>query len=176
MVDALASLPDCKAWLGLTSTVDDVLLAALIGDVSRAILADLGRAAVLPATYIDTLDGGASVLSLRQWPVTRVLACIADGVPLSAAASPGQAGFVLEGTDAAPPGTMQRVVYRGGLFPCGAQNVAVTYRAGYEILAEAVVVPSASPFVVTVSAPYGAWQIDTGVVGARAPYVASGGS
>ena len=176
MSNALASLADCKAWLGLATTTDDALLTTLIGDVSRAILADLGRAAVLPTTYVDTLDSsGGSAIPLRQWPVTRVLSCLVDGLPLAAAASPGKPGFVLEGADAAPPGTMQRLLYRGGVFPAGAQNVSVTYRAGYEILGEAAMVSAAAPYTVTAQAPYGAWQVDTGVTGAQVAYTVSAG-
>ena len=176
MADALASLADCKAWLGLATTTDDTLLSTLIGDVSRAILADLGRAAVLPTTFVDTLDGGgASAIALRQWPVTRVLSCLVDGLPLAAAPSPGRPGYVLEGAEVAPPGTMQRLFCRGGVFPAGAQNVSVTYRAGYEILAEAAVVPPTPPFTIVAQALYGVWQIDTGVVGTRGPYTAAAG-
>ena len=176
MANALASLTDCKAWLGVATAADDALLLALIGDVSRAILVDLGRSAVLPTTFVDTLEGsGSSALALRQWPVTRVLSCLVDGVPLVAATSPGQSGYVLEGADAVPPGTMQRVLYRGGVFSAGVQNVSVTYRAGYEILNEAAMVPSTPPYSVVAQVPYGAWQVDTGVVGAKAPYTASAG-
>ena len=177
MPSTLTSLADCKAWLGLTSTTDDVLLGTLIGGVSQAVLTDLGRAAVLPTTYIDTLDGGgASALALRQWPVTRVLTCLVEGQTLTPASLPGQSGWVLEGAAPAPPGAMQRIAYPGGGFPCGWQNVTVTYRAGYEILGEAAVVPSTPPFVVAALAPYGAWQVDTGVAGASAAYVAAGGT
>ena len=67
----LVSLADCKAWLGLASTTDDALLAGLITSISQAILADLGRATVLPASYTETFDsGGEASLPLRQWPVT----------------------------------------------------------------------------------------------------------
>ena len=176
MPGTLTSLADCKAWLGLASTTDDALLGGLIGGVSQAILADLGRAAVLPATYVDTLDGGGDALALRQWPVTRVLSCLVDGQPLAPAALPGQPGWVLEGADPAPPGAAQRLIYRGGGFPRGRQNVAVTYRAGYEVFGETAVVPSAPPYSVAALAPYGAWQGDTGVTGASAPYVVAAGT
>jgi len=176
MPDALTSLADCKAWLGLTTSVDDALLGTLIGDVSRAILADIGRAAILPATYVDTLDGGGEgALALRQWPVTRVLACQVDGMPIAPSSMPGQLGWLLDGADPAPPGSMQRLLFRGGVFPRGAQNVSITYRAGYEIVGEQALVPNAAPFVVTALAPYGTWQVDTGVAGAQAGYAASAG-
>ena len=60
-------------------------------------------------------------------------------------------------------------------FPRGMQNVCVTYRAGYEVLAESSVVPGIAPFAVAALAPYGAWQGDTGVAGASTAYAATNG-
>ncbi len=177
MPGSLTSLADCKAWLGLTTTTDDALLATLAGAVSQAILADLGRAAVLPSTYVDTLDGGgAATLTLRQWPATRLLSCTIDGVPQMPAPTPTQPGLVLEAADAAPPGSAQRLHYRGGAFARGTQNVSVTYRAGYEIIGEMTIVPTALPFTVTALGPYGVWQTDSGVTGADSPYGAASGT
>ena len=176
----LASLVDCKAWLGITSASDDALLAGLITSVSQAIAADLGRG-LFPATYTEALDGGdAATLPLRQWPVSGVSSCSVDGVPLAASAGPGRSGWVLDGAsssanNAAPPGTMQRLGLRGRVFPIGFGNVAVTYRAGYEILDEAATVPTTAPYVVTALAPFGAWMLDTGVSGAPGAYTVSGG-
>lgn len=171
----LASLADCKAWLGLTTTTDDALLAGLISAVSTAILADLGRT-VLPATVSETLDGGGAALPLRQWPVTSVAAVAIDGVALTPSPAPGAGGWRLDPADAAPPGAMQRLGYVAGRFPRGDGRVSVTYRAGYEVLGEAATVPATAPFVVTAQAPFGAWALDTGVVGAPGPYVAAAGT
>ena len=173
----LANLADCKAWLSLTSTADDTLLSGLITAISRAILADLGRM-VLPQTYNEVLDGGgATALPLREWPVTSVQSCLLDGVSLKAAAAPGQGGYVLDDAGPAPPGAMQRLLYQGGSFPAGPRSVAVSYRAGYEIIGETALVPAATPYVVTAQAPFGAWAQDTGVAGAPGPYtVDAGGS
>ena len=171
----LASLADCKAWLSLTSTADDALLCGLITAVSRAILADLGRM-VLPKTYSEGLDGGgATALPLREWPVTSVQSCVLDGVSMQAAAAPGQGGYVLDDAGSAPPGAMQRLLYQGGSFPTGPRSVAVTYRAGYEIVGEAALVPVAAPYLVTAQAPFGAWAQDTGVAGAPGPYAVAAG-
>jgi hypothetical protein len=172
----LTSLADCKAWLGVTSTADDTLLAGLITSISQAILADLGRPSILPQSYVETLDGDtACVLALRHWPAAALIACTIDGATVPISSGPGQTGLVLETADTAPPGVMQRLAYRGGTFSCGIQNVCVTYRAGYEVLGETAAVPAAAPFIVTALAPYGAWQQDTGVVGASASYVAANG-
>ena len=69
---------------------------------------------------------------------------------------------------------MQRLSYRNGRFARGA--IAVTYRAGYEIVAEVATVPASAPFTVQALAPFGAWSADTGVAGAPRPYAVAGGS
>jgi hypothetical protein len=66
----LVSLADLKSWLGITGTEDDVLLARLITQISRAIFNFIDRPAILPSAYTETYDGGNDVsIMLRQWPV-----------------------------------------------------------------------------------------------------------
>ena len=171
----LTTLAAAKQWLGLTSSADDALLGGLISAISQAILGDLGRA-VLPTNYTEIFDGGgASELPLRHWPVTQVQSCMLDGTMLAASMAPGQGGFVLDAADFAPPAAMQRLAYRCGRFPWGRQNIAVAYRAGYEILQETALVPATAPYVVTVAAPFGAWCLDTGVSGASGSYSVANG-
>ena len=172
----LTCLADCKAWLGLTSSADDPLIGELVTAVSQAIVADLGRSAILPLTCLETLDGGGeSAIALRHWPISRLLSCTIDGVAVATSVAPGYSGVVLDIADRAPPGQMQRLAFRGGTFPSGIQNIAVAYRAGYEILGEAAVVPTAAPYTLAVLQPYGAWRIDTGVTGLGASYTAQAG-
>ena len=172
----LTCLADCKAWLGLTSGTDDSLIGELVTAVSQAILADLGRSTILPLTCLETLDGGGeSAIALRHWPITRLLSCAIDGVAMATSVAPGHRGVVLDVADSAPPGAMQRLAFRGGVFSSGIQNIAVAYRAGYEILAEAAVVPSAAPYALAALQPYGAWRSDTGVTGLAASYTAGAG-
>jgi hypothetical protein len=160
----LAALADCKAWLGLTSTTDDALLAGLITAVSRAILADLGRI-VLSAPVTETVTDGSP---LRQWPVTALLACSAAGVALPTTA------YALEPADPAPPGRPQRLI----LFPPwrGHRAVVASYQAGYAITGEAASVPTTAPFTVAAQVPYGDWASDLGVDGATGGYAVSGGT
>jgi hypothetical protein len=124
----------------------------------------------LPSAYTETYDGGNEVsIMLRQWPVTGVTSCSVDGVtvpptpPLVAGAS-AQIGYVLDSSNAAPPGAMQRLSLRGYLFTCGVQNVTISYNAGYQISNESVVIPATSPYSVSAQAPYGDWASDGGVV------------
>jgi hypothetical protein len=165
----LVSLADLKSWLGITGTDDDVLLARLITQISRAIFNVIDRPAILPSAYTETYDGGNDVsIMLRQWPVTGVSSCIVDGVtippspPLVGSAS-AQIGYVLDSSDAAPPGAMQRLSLRGSLFTCGVQNVTISYSAGYQITNESAVIPTSPPYSVSAQAPYGDWATDGGV-------------
>ena len=166
----LVSLADLKSWLGITGTDDDVLLARLITQISRAIFNVIDRPAILPSAYTETYDGGDDVsIMLRQWPVIGVSSCIVDGVaippspPLVAGAS-AQIGYVLDFSVAAPPGAMQRLSLRGFLFTCGIQNVTISYGAGYQITNESAVIPTTPPYSVPARAPYGNWASDGGVV------------
>ncbi|MGH6936360.1 MAG: phage head-tail connector protein, partial [Methylocella sp.] len=153
----------------ITGTDDDVLLARLITQISRAIFNAIDRPAILPSAYTETYDGGNDIsIVLRQWPVTGVSSCIVDGVaippspPLIAGAST-QSGYVLDNSDAAPPGAAQRLSLRGFLFTCGVQNVTISYSAGYQITNESAVIPTSPPHSVTAKAPYGDWASDGGV-------------
>ncbi len=175
----LVSLADLKSWLGITGTDDDVLLARLITQISRAIFNVIDRPAILPSAYTETYDGGDEVsIMLRQWPVTGVTSCIVDGVaippapPLVGGAS-AQIGYVLDSSGNAPPGAMQRLSLRGYLFTCGVQNVTISYSAGYQITNESVVIPTTPPYSVPAQAPYGSWASDGGVARSNGVSLAS---
>lgn len=172
----LTTLDAVKQWLGVTSPTDDALIGGLITAVSQAILADLGRGSLLPTVYTETFDGGGrDLIGLGQWPVTQILSVALDGMALGASGTSTQRGYVLDAAGAAPPGAMQRLAYRGGIFPRGRQNVVVAYRAGYEVLGEPAAVPAAPPYTVTAAMRFGAWRMDTGAAGAMAPYSAAAG-
>ena len=166
----LVSLADLKCWLDAVGTDDDVLLARLITQISRAILNVIDRPTILPSTYTEIRDGGNDVsIMLQEWPVIGVSSCTVDGVvippspPLIAGAS-AQMGYVLDPSNVAPPGTMQRLSLRRYLFKCGFQNVTISYSAGYQITNESVVIPTLPPYSVSALAPYGDWASDVGVV------------
>ena len=170
----LATLADVKAWLGLSSTADDVVLAGLVSAISAAILADLGRS-LLPATTTEVIDGGGTSLPLRRWPVTSVASVTVGGAPLAPSPVPGIGGWRLDPPDVAPPGAMQRLTFIGAAFPRGIANVTVTYHAGYEVLSEVALVPAVAPYTVSAQTPFGAWCLDTGVMGAPGPYTVAAG-
>jgi hypothetical protein len=166
----LVSLANLKCWLDITATDDDVLLAGLITQISRAILNFLDRPGILPQAYTDIYDGGNDVsISLRQWPVISITSCIVNGVvippspPLVGGANT-QVGYVLDPPAVVPPGAMQRLSLRRYLFTSGIQNITISYSAGYQITNESVIIPTAPPYSISSQAPYGNWASDVGVV------------
>jgi hypothetical protein len=51
----------------------------------------------------------------------------------------------------------------GGIFWSGARNVAVAYRAGYQVTDEEGTIPALTPFTITPIQPFGSWATDEGV-------------
>ncbi|WGJ15640.1 hypothetical protein QEV83_05080 [Methylocapsa sp. D3K7] len=165
----LIGLADIKRWLDVAGTDDDILLARLIAQISQAILHVIDRPTILPLTYNEIRDGGNETsIMLRQWPVISVSSVTIDGVaispsPLLVGGKTIQAGYVLDPSDSAPPGSMQRLSLRGARFYCGVQNVAISYTAGYQASREKAVIPTTSPYSISAQAPYGDWTSDAGV-------------
>lgn len=168
----LISLAAVQAWLG--GSTDSANLAPLISQISRKILTEIGRPRILPTLYTEVRGGdGRSELTLRNWPIVSISQLLVNGQAIASAPTPVlgaalQTGYVLEQVDPSPPGQMQVLSMRYGWFQHGMQNISITYVAGYQISAEAAVVP-ATPYQVTALAPFGAWASDRGVA-----YAASG--
>lgn len=111
-----------KAYMGVTSTDLDALLAALITRASAAIENFL-QGGVLSAPYTETRNGtGGQYILLAQYPVTAVASLTIDGIDIPAASGYGQAGWWLSGR------TLNVSGYR---FTRGRGNVVVIYTAGY---------------------------------------------
>ncbi|MBI4798635.1 MAG: phage gp6-like head-tail connector protein [Desulfarculus sp.] len=136
-LQALTSVQAVKNYLGLSSADHDALLESLIEAVSAHFAAHTGRALkardyspdpASPAFDPDNalLDGsGYPELLLPQYPVQGLASLVVDGVALSPAQVPGQAGWVLD----RGAGVVSLV---SGVFSRGRHNLAVTYRAGFE--------------------------------------------
>ncbi len=160
----LVSLAQLKAYLGVQSSADDILLGSMIGQISRAICTYLNRSFVLPRDVVDLFDGnGRNRIQLRNWPVVSVSSVSIDGQPIPQAADCQSHGWLLEPSDNEPPGAMQMIMLRGGVFPRGWQNIAIAYRAGYQILGEAATIPASGPAIFTAQQPYGVFAVDCGV-------------
>lgn len=171
----LATLAAVKAWLSVSGTLSDALLAPLITAASRLIYATTSRGSFLPQTFTDSIDGKGypqNRIFPSRYPVISVSLLTIYGTPIPAAApstpSAGQpTGYVLRPWDGIPPGQMQPIDVFGYALGPGRQNIQLTYVAGYQISGEAQTVATvgggASGSIETVQ-PFGPWGSDAGVV------------
>ena len=124
----LTTLADVKAWLQTGQDAfpdtDDVLLARLITAASQFIQSWLHRQ-IASGDWQETRDGtGGQRLAFANIPVAAVLSLSIDGLAIPPAPMDGSfaAGYVFSPTELA---------LRGYVFTRRAQNVIVTYTAGY---------------------------------------------
>lgn len=127
----LTSLADVKAWLQTSQSAfpstDDALLTRLITAASQYIQTWLNRR-IAVADYQETRDGtGGRHLHFACFPVSAVLSLTIDGFAIPPAPPPAPnsgptAGYVFSAT---------QVSLRGYCFWRGAQNIVVSYTAGY---------------------------------------------
>ncbi|HEX9159830.1 MAG TPA: hypothetical protein VF835_06350 [Rhizomicrobium sp.] len=157
----LCTLADVKAWLGRSDTNSDAVLAVLLTRTSRQILSYLRRPTVLPHSVAEIRDGtGGETLVLREWPVLSVTTLVIGAVNVAQAPFNTACGFLFEPWSGTPPGRAQAIALNGFCFVPAAQNVSISYRAGYQVTAEAQTVANGSA---TVIGPYGSWASDGGV-------------
>jgi hypothetical protein len=126
--DDLCQLADVTAWLQTGQnpfpSVDDALLTRLITAVSQFIQSWLQRQ-IAVSDWIEIRDGnGGQRLAFANFPVSAVLSLSIDGIAIPPAPADGGfgAGYVFSPTELA---------LRGYLFTRRAQNVIVSYTAGY---------------------------------------------
>jgi len=122
----LTTLADVKAWLQTGQSAfpasDDTLLTRLVTASSQYIQAWLNRQ-IASADYVETRDGtGGRRLQFACFPVTAVLSLTIDGQVVPAATSSSASGYSFSSTQLSVCG------YR---FNRGAQNVVVSYTAGF---------------------------------------------
>jgi hypothetical protein len=161
----LTTVANVKTWLGLplSPTPSDATLAGLVVAASRTIYATLSRSSLLPQSYAETIDLESDRVYLANWPVQQVTSVILDGLAVPPAGAPPSLGYWLQPSDGAPPGRPQALVIFGRRYHRRRQSLVVAYQAGYAIEAEACSAPSASPYLLTAAAPFGAWARDLGV-------------
>lgn len=153
----LCQLADVKAWLNLTTTADDAVLARMITAQSRFFEAQVGRT-IARATYTEVFDGGDDrvrqrpsvsvwapavlpdgsrgyAVNLRNWPVLLVSSVLIDGqlVPARPALTQGDPNNALA-TDGWVLVDGYRLELQGGTyeFTRGIANVTITYDAGWD--------------------------------------------
>jgi hypothetical protein len=124
----LCQLSDVTAWLQTGQNpfpaTDDALLTRLITAASQFIQSWLQRQ-IAVSDWIELRDGnGGQRMAFANFPVSAVLALSIDGIVIPPAPATGGfgAGYVFSPTELA---------LRGYVFSRRAQNVIVTYTAGY---------------------------------------------
>jgi hypothetical protein len=124
----LCQLSDVTAWLQTGQNpfpaTDDALIARLITAASQFIQSWLQRQ-ISVSDWIEIRDGnGGQRLTFANLPVLNVIALSIDGLAIPPAPTDGRlrAGYVFSPTELA---------LRGYVFTRRAQNVVVTYTAGY---------------------------------------------
>ncbi len=122
----LTTLADVKTWLqtgqSAFPTTDDALLTRLITAASQFIQTWRNRQ-IAEADYFELRDGtGGKRLQFGSFPVSAVLSLTIDGQIIPAAVSSWAAGYTFSHT---------QLALRGYTFTRRAQNVMVTYTAGF---------------------------------------------
>lgn len=124
----LTSLANALLWLGLPA--DDGTVARLISATSAQIQTFIGYQ-IASASYARTFNGnGGTQILLPDRPITAVASVTVDGIPILPASPPND-GFVF---DSKFVYLSQYGSWRGHWiqrFTRGAQNVAISYTAGY---------------------------------------------
>jgi hypothetical protein len=163
-------------WLPNLNSASNAIVAQLITACSQAIYSKLSRARTYSQLFTRIFDGvGTNQIVLPDYPVTsisivQIAGRVINPAPLPlynqgviSEASPGY-GYRFVPWSGELPGQPSVLEFNNGYFPQGAQNVKVTYTAGYLIQAEPVVVPvNPGPYAVTVMQPEGIWCLDNGV-------------
>lgn len=162
-------------WMANAPALPSPILSQLIGSMTALIYSKLNRARLYSQTFIRTFDGvGTMQLGLPDWPVLSVISVQQGAALIPAApfptASPQSNGSLSpyygyrylpwQGNLPGDPVIMELV---GGYFYTAAQNIKVTYQAGYAVQNEPQTVPTSSPYQITVLQPQGIWCRDNGV-------------
>ena len=170
----LTTLANVKTWRNITDSSSDALITRLISAVSTNILDYLQRGPIASQVWTESLSGrGTGEILLRRWPVTSISSLVIDGASIQAAVSPQTlsagtnyptVGYFMDDIWEPPsPGQPQLLKLAGASFTPGRNNIFVRYTAGYLVSSEEQT-PASPSNQATVSAPYGIWQADAGVV------------
>ena len=150
----LTSLSNLKAWIGATTTTNDVALGRLVSAASATVTKYLGRPFIGSTLVTERYDGrGGDSLSLRHGPVSSVVSINFGGVSITtpATGNPPTGGYLLDNSS-----LTGRVVLTDTLFTTGKLQVQVSYWAGWQVAAEPHVAAATVKPTLT-------WTTDAGV-------------
>lgn len=166
----LTTLGLFKSWAGIPDDSSDLLITRLIDRVSQGIITYLNRDSIFLTSYTEYRDGtGSQRMTLRNYPVQSVSALSIWNQVIPATSLPGSVsgscsrGFFCPPPTPFPPGSPSQLVLVGYSFNAPPLGVAVTYQAGYAVLAEPQSVPAVASPSLRVNEPYGRFGRDEGV-------------
>ena len=121
--------------------ISDPLLSSIITRVSGFIEAWLNRT-IAKASYTETHNGnGGNILTFNNYPVTAVSSVTVDGIAVLARPPLGAGSSGVYTFNGAPGGYVfddANLMFSGGAFCRGFQNVTVAYTAGYATVPPAI--------------------------------------
>lgn len=178
----LTTLLRAENWLLGTNSNSSTILSQLITACSASIRTKLNRGTLFSKSFTRTFDGtGTYQLVLPDYPVTSVASIQMDAAIIQASPLPNPTtglppepavgyGYRFVPWEGSLPGQNSVLEFQNGFWRFGAQNIKVTYTAGYLISGEAWTIPSSpGPYVVTTLQQLGVQCLDNGVT-----YAASG--
>jgi hypothetical protein len=173
----LTTLARAENWLEGTNSNSSTILQQLISSCSASIRSKLNRSTLYSKNLVETVDGtGTYQIVLHDYPVTAIsnIQMGAGIIPASPLPNPQTGispppslgwGYRIIPWDGGLPSQPAVLEFVNGVWWPGAQNIQISYTAGYLVQSEAQIIPSSpGPYVVTVLQPSGIWCRDNGVV------------
>ena len=163
-------------WMSTGPAPPSAILGQLIGSMTALIYSKLNRARIYSQSFTRTFDGvGNMQLVLPDYPVTNVMSVQQGNALVPPSVLPNVGTPQPPGTNYGYgwriplwagnlPGENAVLEFVNGSFYVAAQNVKVTYQAGYLISQEPWTIPAGTPPTVTVLQQQGIWSRDNGVV------------
>lgn len=136
-MSALTTLAAVKAYLGITTTGQDVLIPPLIARESALAEAWTGRTFPVVVSTNKRINGnGSKRLTLPETPIISISALSVDGATIPVSADSQQSGYMFD----------ESTIYLiGYVFTKGAQNVVCSWVSGYETTETAYVPTGNTP-------------------------------
>lgn len=130
---ALITLAQAKAFLKITATSEDSIIATLVNAMSRLVKSYCGRDFVL-ASYTEDYDGsGCDKLILKHHPLTALSRVNIDPLRAFSAADASTEVVLADDVIADLPAGIIQLWNTRNFFPKGVKNVRVVYSAGYTL-------------------------------------------
>jgi hypothetical protein len=163
-------------WMPSPPALPSVIINQLISSMTGLIYSKLNRARTYNQSFTRKFDGlGNMQIILPEYPVTSITSLQIGTyvVPQSVLVPSGSVqpantnawyGYRCNTWQGDLPGENATLDFANGIYRNGAQNIIVTYNAGYLVSNENAQVPAIAPYQITVLQQQGIWCRDNGVM------------